>query len=114
MTKKLKILGPYTPDHKGPFCTRDGRPVDLRIRDGRKYYPIAGYVGDDETISEWTASGNYRDDMNTAIDLMNAEEIPKARELLIYEYLREGGLVGITTPHATECEAQRALCELIG
>lgn len=35
MTKKLKIIGPYTPEHEGPFCTRDGQSEPL---------PTIGYI----------------------------------------------------------------------
>ncbi|CCT58541.1 hypothetical protein [Acetobacter pasteurianus] len=35
MTKKLKILGPYTPEHEGPFCTREGQSEPL---------PTIGYI----------------------------------------------------------------------
>jgi len=78
MTKtKLEIIGPYTPEHEGPFCTRDGRPVELCIRDGRGLYPLAGYIGNYESLDGWLASGEYEDSQVGAdpCDLMNAHEV---------------------------------------
>ena len=82
MTKKLKILGPYTPDHPGPFCTRRREPVDLKIRDGRGNLSLIGYVGEEGDLSYWPKDGRYDDTgmSDTEFDLMNAEEAPVARE----------------------------------
>lgn len=117
-TKKLKILGPYTPDHKGPFCTRDGRPVRILCTDMQNEYSIVAIIIEEdgeEYVNTFLDSGGVsKTRFFDNRDLMNAEEIPKAREFWINEYLREGGLVGITTPHETECAAKRERCELIG
>ena len=86
MTKKLKILGPYTPEHPGPFCTRDGRPVDLRMKDGRGYYPLLGYIGDSVSTSYWMVDGGFIEGRPGPNDLMNAEEVPVAREFWVNEY----------------------------
>ena len=85
MTKKLRIIDPYTPEHPGPFCTRDGRCVRVLCRDGARNKPIIGLVcsdGYDDFIVELTGTGRYRDkDLNDSrYDLMNAEEVPVARE----------------------------------
>ena len=85
MTKKLKIIGPYTPEHPGPFCTRDGRAVRIVCTDRKDQYPIVALVrsnDDSEEIMSFHASGNYNADINSICDtdLMNAEEIPVARE----------------------------------
>ncbi|GCD60897.1 hypothetical protein NBRC3280_3467 [Acetobacter pasteurianus NBRC 3280] len=88
MTQKLKILGPYTPEHEGPFCTRNGMPVEVKIRDGRGEYQVKGYISDSISLAGWTSSGKnavshseYSD-----YDLMNAEEVPQPREFWINEY----------------------------
>lgn len=89
MTKtKLEILGPYTPEHEGPFCTRSEVPVDLKYRDGRGEYPLGGYLGpEDENITTWAACGKYNSSVITPHpkDLMNAREVPVAREFWIYD-----------------------------
>ena len=86
MTTKLEILGPYTPEHEGPFCTRSGIPVDLRISDGRGYYPLIGYIGDSVSAFCWRADGLNLDGNPRPNDLMNAREVPVAREFWINEY----------------------------
>ena len=73
MTKtKLEIIGPYTPEHEGPFCIDDEAhtPVELKIRDGRGKHPLKGYVGDDEHLYAWTAQGR-----SMVYCLMNAREV---------------------------------------
>ncbi len=85
MTKKLKILGPYTPEHPGPFCTRDGRAVRVVCTDHTDRYPIVALVrsndGSEEVMS-FHDNGRYSTavDLICDIDLMNAEEAPVARE----------------------------------
>ena len=88
MTKKLKILGPYTPEHEGPFCTREGVPVEVKIRDGRGVYEVYGYIGNEQSMSAWTADGRIIYDCKTQSphDLMNAREVPVAREFWVNEY----------------------------
>ena len=41
---KLKIIGPYTPEHKGPFCTREGLPVRVLCTDVKGTWPIVAAV----------------------------------------------------------------------
>ncbi|MFT9251994.1 MAG: hypothetical protein ABF567_02845 [Acetobacter okinawensis] len=83
---KLEIIGPYTPEHEGPFCTRSGIPVDLRISDGRGYYPLIGYIGDSVSAFCWRANGLDIDGNPRPNDLMNAREVPVAREFWVNEY----------------------------
>ena len=85
---KLEIIGEYRKDHPGPFCTRDGRTVDLKVKDGRGLYPLAGYIGDNESLDGWTKTGNIEDSQKeeNALDLMNAREVPVAREFWVNEY----------------------------
>lgn len=82
MSKKLKIVGPYTPEHKGPFCTRDGNFVRLLTRkNGGKDYPIVGFISNKATPSCWTDRGFcFASGSKNALDLMNAVEVPVARE----------------------------------
>lgn len=85
---KMEIIGPYTPEHEGPFCTREGNPVDLRIRDGRGENRLIGYIGDNMNTSTWGRDGGYLNCTGIASDkdLMNAREVPVAREFWINEY----------------------------
>ncbi|WP_215754238.1 hypothetical protein [Acetobacter sp. P5B1] len=85
---KLEIIGEYRKDHPGPFCTRDGRPVDLKVKDGRGLYPLAGYIGDYESLDGWTKTGNIEDSQKeeNALDLMCAREAPVQREFWVNEY----------------------------
>lgn len=87
MTKKLKIIGPYTPEHPGPFCTRDGRAVRVVCTDRKGTYPIIALVddGNKERALVYNSSGIPLF-QNSAEDLMNAEEVPVAREFWVNEY----------------------------
>lgn len=90
MTKtKLKILGPYTPEHEGPFCTRGKVPVEIAIKKDR-HGKILGYRWDDKDLTVWEANGQFDHTRmsDTAYDLMNAREVPVAREFWVV-----GGLV---------------------
>ena len=95
MTTKLEIIGPYTEDHEGPFCTRDGKSVELRVRDGRGVYPLVGYIGNNESMDGWLVCGGYEDSQadEDPYDLMNAREVPVAREFWVNEYKSDLGLV---------------------
>ncbi|ATJ91574.1 hypothetical protein HK16_04955 [Acetobacter senegalensis] len=88
MTTKLQIIGPYTPEHEGPFCTRDGRPVRLLTKtDGSKEFPIVGFIDNEKTSSVWTEYGHFFETHdNHGNDLMNACEVPVAREFWVNEY----------------------------
>ena len=84
---KLEIIGPYTPEHEGPFCTRNEIPVELKFRDGRGNFPLGGYIGVMDTLYLWSEVGNYEGELeHTPYDLMNAREVPVAREFWINEY----------------------------
>lgn len=86
--KKLEIISPYTPEHEGPFCTRSREPVEMKFRDGRGNNPLGGYVGKSQNLTTWQRNGRYYpDDLpDTAYDLMNAREVPVAREFWVNEY----------------------------
>lgn len=102
---KLEIIGPYTPEHEGPFCTRDGKIVDLRNRDGRGFYSLIGYFGDEESPSTWSSDGRYTKLGETPLDLMNAREVPVAREFWINEYT---DMIGV--PYIRKDAAQAGMC----
>lgn len=101
MTTKLEIIGPYTPEHPGPFCTRSGQPVDLRISNGRGWYPLIGYIGDSVSAFCWRADGLAPDGNPRPNDLMNAREVPVAREFWVNEYA--GGRLSV---YASKEEAE--------
>lgn len=87
---KLEIIGPYTPEHEGPFCTRDGRPARILCADMKNKYSIVAIVaekGGTETVSTFLEDGRFGAELeNPERDLMNAREVPVAREFWINEY----------------------------
>ncbi|CEF54573.1 hypothetical protein [Acetobacter ghanensis] len=90
--KKLEIIGPYTPEHEGPFCTRDGRPVRILCRDMKGDFPIAGAVyhagalGKEAVCSYDPEGWATKAKVDHPYDLMNAREVPVAREFWVNEY----------------------------
>ena len=106
---KLEIIGPYTPEHEGPFCTRDGRAARVLCSDMQNDYSIVAIVTDEdgkETVStflsggRFSATGHDRDR-----DLMNAREVPVAREFWVNEFKRGDGHIGVSHAHDTEFQA---------
>ena len=85
---KLEIIGPYTPEHEGPFCTRDGRPVRVLCSDMKNEFSIVAIVLDEdgkETVSTFINNGNFcRSGVDKDRDLMNAREVPVAREWYLF------------------------------
>lgn len=104
---KLEILGPYTPDHEGPFCTRDGRPVRILCRDMKGDFPIAGAVYHaealgKETVCTYSPEGRAtKAKIDHPYDLMNAREVPVAREFWVNEYV-----FGEFSVHTSEDDAK--------
>ena len=90
MTKKLKIIGPYTPEHPGPFCTRDGKPARVLCNGMKNENSIVTIVEMDEeheTVIVFREGGRFSQcNPSHDLDLMNAEEVPVAREFWIVEY----------------------------
>lgn len=82
---KLEIIGPYTPEHEGPFCTRGGHPVRIVCRDKKTSIhddcSIVALIdcGDRELARDFHQSGRFAIH-DHAFDLMNAREVPVARE----------------------------------
>lgn len=97
---KLQILGPYTPDHEGPFCTRDGRNIEVKFKDGRGEYPVNGYIEDDITLTTWDINGSYHG-TECVSDLMNAREVPVLRVFWVNEY-DNGNLVVYDKPEKAQ------------
>ncbi|NHN93899.1 hypothetical protein [Acetobacter sicerae] len=108
---KLEIIGPYTPEHEGPFCTRDGKAVRLITRtDGSKEFPIVGFISEDKTPTAWDSVGSYFGDSQRAVrDLMNAREVSVPREFWINRYA--GGGLSI---YLSKEEAEKYKVCLIG
>ena len=87
MTKKLEIVGPYTPDHPGPFCTLAGDPVEILSHKGRGNQAVVGYINDNNFISAWKKTGEYLEyGLKSCNTLMNAREVRVPREFWINEY----------------------------
>ena len=81
----------------------------MLCRDGARNKPIIGLVcsdGYDDFIVELTGTGRYRDkDLDDSrYDLMNAEEVPVAREFWINEYP-----YGLSDPFQSEAEAKLSM-----
>lgn len=87
---KLEIIGPYTPEHEGPFCTRDGRAARVLCSDMKNEWSIVAIVLDgngEETVSCFLAGGKFSaTGLDRDRDLMNAREVPVAREFWIVDY----------------------------
>lgn len=85
--KKLEIIGPYTPEHEGPFCTRGGVVVEIMTKKDRNG-KVLGYKGEGKNLTEWEATGQFDPTRmsDTEYDLMNAREVPAAREFWVNEY----------------------------
>lgn len=103
---KLEIIGPYTPEHPGPFCTRDGVVVEIMTKKDRNG-KVLGYVGDRKGLTEWEATGQFDPTRmsDTEYDLMSAREVPVAREFWVNEY--QGNLGIFTQTFDTESLAKR-------
>ena len=91
MTTKLEILGPYTPEHEGPFCTRDGKSVRLITKtEGASGFPIVGFINNEKHPAIWFRDGRAYLSPGPSFehesDLMNAREVPVAREFWVNEY----------------------------
>lgn len=110
MTTKLEIIGPYTPEHEGPFCTRDGRPVRILCIDMKGITPILGLAQDgDMELIVIAGSDGVTKTMSRNYDLMNAREVPVAREFWVV-----GGLIFNDEKEARRIQAKVMLsAELI-
>lgn len=101
MTEKLKILGPYRPNHDGPFCTRNGLPVRILTKtEGSSDLPVVGLIEGERTPCCWTDMGRFDiGASDEATDLMCAVEVQQPREFWI---------VG-STAYSTHAAAYEAL-----
>ena len=87
---KLEIISPYTPEHEGPFCTRDGKPVRIICTDRKTDLDDCCVValihsGTRELTREFNTYGRFAVN-DQQFDLMNAREVPVAREFWVNEY----------------------------
>lgn len=85
--KKLEMIGPYTAEHKGPFCTRNGKPVRILCTDRQGSSPIIALVQDgglEHLVGAFQDGVAITTDRN--YDIMNAREVPVAQEFWINEY----------------------------
>jgi len=99
-------MKPYDPEHKGEFCTRDGRHVTILKTDARGEYPIIGFVHDeDEDKAEtWSETGKFLQGGLDVADLMCV--IPK-REARVW-YIDVWGGVQVY-PGPSRVEAREVL-----
>lgn len=92
MTVNMK---PYDPEHKGDFCTRDGRTVRILATDRKSKhgnYPVVGLVANgngDETYFSWSRRGEIVIGLTKNVDLMCV--IPK-REARVH-WVNSSGFV---------------------
>lgn len=107
MTQKLKILGPYTPEHEGPFCTRDGLKARIICRDRYGDWSVVALVsdGEGESVRLYSERGRYSSRADNSLDLMNAVEVPVAQEFWLNEFKRADGHIGFSYAHDTELKA---------
>ncbi|MBS0959816.1 hypothetical protein [Acetobacter thailandicus] len=95
MTTKLEIIGPYTPDHPGPFCTLAGDPVEILSHKGRGNQAVVGYINDNNFISAWKKTGEYLEyGLKSCNTLMNAREVRVPREVWLPQF-ENGDLLGV-------------------
>ncbi|GCD60899.1 hypothetical protein NBRC3280_3469 [Acetobacter pasteurianus NBRC 3280] len=90
MTQKLKILGPYTPEHEGPYAFNGEVCV------------VHAVLGQLAFISRPESNEGF---IACLLDIKNAEEVPQPREFWFNEYLRAGGSAVLSFVHETETKA---------
>lgn len=88
MTTKLEIIGPYTPEHEGPFCTRDGIKARSICRDRCGDWPIVALVseGEGESVRMYSDRGRYSSRVDNSLDLMNSREVPQPHRFWLNKY----------------------------
>ena len=111
MTKtKLEIIGEYSKDHPGPFCTRDGMAARIICTNRKSKVPsecpVVALVddGDRELVHSFRKDGKHWTG-GTSFDLMNAREVPVPREFWVNEY----GLGNFGEMHDTLVQAKHAI-----
>lgn len=70
MTQKLKILGPYTPEHEGPYAFNGEVCV------------VHAVLGHQAFISRPESDEGF---IARRLDIKNAEEVPQPREFWLYD-----------------------------
>lgn len=79
MTQKLKLLGPYAPDHKGPYAWITGYPTKCVV------HSVV------DNVAFITVTGGSNPFICSVDYIRNAKEVPAPREFWINEY-PDGGL----------------------
>lgn len=74
--KKLEIIGPYTPEHEGPFSFSGEECL------------VHATLGTQAFISRPESDKGF---IANTFDIMNAREVPVAREFWVNEYKTERG-----------------------
>ena len=71
---KLEIIGPYTPEHEGPHCTRGGRKARIICVDRAGAFPTIALVedGEGESLHMYSRSGSHHSRTSCSTDLTNA------------------------------------------
>jgi len=89
-------MKPYDPEHKGEFCTRNGRKVTLWETRLRRNYSLAGVVHyeDYDVVAAWTEKGEFFEGRKGKKDLMCV--IPK-REARVITFDEDGVFFGPTS-----------------
>ena len=77
---KLEIIGPYTPEHEGPFAWILGYPKKCLV------HSIV------EGVAFITADGQDKPFLTNVCFIRNACEVPVAREFWVNEYAGKDGL----------------------
>lgn len=56
------------------YKTKNGSPVTLMTTSGRSPWEVAGYIGDNVNLDEWTDCGRYFEDCDYHMDLVEVVE----------------------------------------
>ncbi|WP_215762233.1 hypothetical protein [Acetobacter sp. P1H12_c] len=95
---KLEIIGPYTPEHPGPYIIDSAMSSDVRLVQVTVHCIVDGvaFVTTEDRDGPWCARTS---------DLMNAREVPVAREFWVNEYA--GGGLSLAHPSLGRAAANR-------
>lgn len=109
--ERLRAVKPFEPTWAGLFCTRDGRPVRIISREGRGEYPVRGYIGEGEHVTDWTARGSYTRHTNGGHpkDLMCAKEVVDLPERWVVYCRTKDSQVLLWSSHTDRESAEHAL-----
>lgn len=97
MTTKLEIIGPYTPEHEGPYAIDSAMSEEALWIKANVHCVVdrIAFVTTEDRDGPWCTQVS---------NLMNAREVPVAREFWINEFKD-----GVSYVYPTEEEASRIL-----